>query len=78
MGVRMSSEDYRRSQRLVEITQRLAYRRLRKICNASLRCAIDCPIWDRTPEHCEFCGNQACIEPKKALDELWAEKDSKS
>ena len=73
----MTSEKYRRTQRIAEIKQRLAYRRLRKICNASLRCAIDCPIWDRTPEHCEFCGNQSCIDAKKALNEMWADKDSK-
>lgn len=73
----MISENYRQTQRIAEVKQRLAYRRLRKICNASLRCGIECPIWDRAPEHCEFCGNQNCIESKKALDELWAEKDTK-
>jgi hypothetical protein len=41
-------------------------------CNASLRCGIACPIWDRTAEHCEFCGNQDCIDAKRALDEMWA------
>ncbi len=73
MGVRMISENYRQTQRIAEVKQRLAYRRLRKICNASLRCAIECPIWDRKPEHCEFCGNPACIEAKENLDNLWRE-----
>lgn len=77
MGVRMTSDSRQKEQRLNDIRQRLEYCRLRKACNASLRCGIECPIWDRTPEHCEFCGNQNCIESKKALDELWAEKDTK-
>ncbi len=74
----MISDVYRQKQVLSEIKQRLESGRIRLITNASLRCGIECPIWDRTPEHCEFCGNQACIESKKALNELWAEKDAKS
>lgn len=69
----MNSNVYHQRQKLSEIKQRLGSARIRLITNASLRCGIECPIWDRKPEHCEFCGNPACIEAKKILDALWKE-----
>lgn len=48
--------------------------RIYEICNASLRCAIECPLPVRTPEDCAACGNEPCLKAKAALDALWSDK----
>lgn len=45
--------------------------RVQDVNNRLLRCAIECPKYDRTPEDCKNCGNEECLkafQDKKALD----------
>ena len=44
------------------------------ICNAALRCKIECPD---PASSCIGCGNEACIKAKEDLDKLWQSKDGK-
>jgi hypothetical protein len=67
--------DYEQQKQAAEEAQAAETARIYEICNASLRCAIACPIWNRTADDCAVCGNADCIEAKRALDALWKEKD---
>ena len=42
------------------------------ICNAALRCKIECPD---IAASCVGCGSEACIKAKEDLDKLWQNKD---
>ncbi len=65
----------RRQERLDSIQQRLHYRRLRRIVNASLHCAANCNNQPPTDGKCNACMNPACVKAKAELDAFWQEKD---
>lgn len=45
------------------------------IQNAALTAGINCPFPLRTPEHCEACGNEACVKAWKEQNKLWPENE---
>lgn len=65
------------AQRQEEIRKRLEYRRLRRLTNQSLRCALECPHPKRTIATCMGCKRPECVAAKKALDSYWAEVDAR-
>jgi hypothetical protein len=66
-----------RHERLSIIEQRLKYRQLRRLVNASLRCAARCEFLPPTAEKCETCKNPDCIIARDELNAFWQECDSK-
>lgn len=66
--------DYEHQKQAVEDAQNAETARIQAICNASLRCGIDCPIWNHTPDDCKICGNADCVKAHQELERLWQEK----
>lgn len=68
--------DYEQQKQAAEDAQSAETARIYEICNASLRCAIECPLPLRTAEDCAACGNEPCLKAKAALDALWSDKSN--
>ena len=66
-----------RHDRLTAIGQRLFGRRLRRITNASLRCASNCTLKKPSDTDCAACQNLECVRVKAELDAFWQEVDAK-
>lgn len=66
--------DYQEQQARILAAQQAETARIFTICNAGLRCAIKCPLPNRTAADCADCGNADCITAKQSLDDLWRDK----
>jgi hypothetical protein len=75
IAIEYINDDRKLIERKRFIKARLEYRQLRRITNASLRCAINCPVAFPSEEDCQVCGNKSCRQAQENLTKYWQELD---
>jgi len=52
------------------------FERVIRVCNNAMETSLrECPDPMRTPELCESCGNEPCVNAWKELEQLWKESE---